>query len=972
MPTLAVLALALSAPVTTSQTAGLVSLQNDRVKVMVAPARGVYSVIDRATGETAVAAAQARIGAWSIAEPGRRTTVTLRRVRDALGHGAALRLASAADGRPTLLLDIAVYDDSGFLTLGAGLSNVTSAPVQVTEMQPLAGAVAYPRLVPKNACRTLNGPGGSGDTRVETGLSRQSQNNLLLTFVAEGGRRSLVFGGLVYEDYVKVVRSGNAGTSAARIADLERRWPQLGRVVAYLDCGENSASPPGGPQLRLAQGRPFVWIGSQEVAPLQHGSVAFDEQGLTFEIDGLDPARHYVLGWSWWDFDHNGREQSVRVDGAPVVARTALPAWRDRQQPPEERAAVVPPESAADGRLTIVFTDEAHVSNAVAGEIWLWECEQPVDPPPALRDGAAVVVAPESDRVSADVGLLLRAVDPVGRRVEPGETYLPSDRFYLDATTRDPFAALEAYGRRLRAAMGAPNPYDFPTSCAWYIGLFAYPAGNRPERSKYLIATSAGLVEEMEKCRDSGFLAYSRAAMRLVPDTYVANSEQGWWDDEHWQRHLHYTPPYETTAKFCAGIRAAGGLPFTYFQSDRQADDFRAAHPDWMLGNDPARTLDVTAPGAIAHLQRVYANLRAGGMAGMMFDYPDGLWAHLAQGGFEDPHATAAAAYRRFFQLAKEGLGPDSWIHERILGEPYSDLTIGVVDSQRVWGDTSAIEPQMIGRCGLRWYKNRVVMAYDMDAKDLLAGWKRPGFEVDPRDGRRTLLTMAYVAASRLLLATSYRDLPPEALWDLQRTFPYPTTPQSARPVDAFVTTGWPRIYDFAVSPEWHQLTLLNVEDPPAARTFAVPLSGEPAAGALGLDPRAHYHVYDFWNDRYVGAIRGAARLVQTLRPGEARMLSIHRVAAHPQFLSTNRHLMQGYLDLPGRPAWDARSRRLGGIARVVQGEPFRVVLALNGYRPLSATARGAAARLEPASKGLVALTLDGAGDVPWSVAFTR
>jgi hypothetical protein len=68
------------------------------------------------------------------------------------------------------------------------------------------------------------------------------------------------------------------------------------------------------------------------------------------------------------------------------------------------------------------------------------------------------------------------------------------------------------------------------------------------------------------------------------------------------------------------------------------------------------------------------------------------------------------------------------------------------------------------------------------------------------------LLTMAYVAASRLLLANSFRDLKPEVLYDLERTFPYPSEPRSARPVDAFTHAGWPRVYDFAVTPDWHQV----------------------------------------------------------------------------------------------------------------------------------------------------------------------
>jgi hypothetical protein len=195
-------------------------------------------------------------------------------------------------------------------------------------------------------------------------------------------------------------------------------------------------------------------------------------------------------------------------------------------------------------------------------------------------------------------------------------------------------------------------------------------------------------------------------------------------------------------------------------------------------------------------------------------------------------------------------------------------------------------------------------------------------------------LTMAYVAASRLLLANSFRDLSPEVLHDLERTFPYPTEPRSARPIDAFIHDGWPRVYDFAVTPDWHQVTLFNNSLPTREETIAVTLAGDSADGALGLDLRQEYYVYDFWNDRLVGKFQGTDTLKQTMRPGEARMLSIHKVERHPQFLSTNRHLMQGCLDLDD-VKWEDNC--LTGTAKVVAGEPFQIVMALNGQQSADA-----------------------------------
>ena len=315
-----------------------------------------------------------------------------------------------------------------------------------------------------------------------------------------------------------------------------------------------------------------------------------------------------------------------------------------------------------------------------------------------------------------------------------------------------------------------------------------------------------------------------------------------------------------------------------------------------------------------------------------MVDYCDEFWMTEAnRGGFDDGHMTATAFYRQFFRCVKDGLGPNSWLHERNVKAPDNDLTLGLVDSQRTSWDTDKISPELVSRSGLRWYKNRVVLGYDMDSKDLTSAWKIKGWSGTDQDGRRMLLTMAYVGASRLLLANSFRTLSPEVLRDLERVFPYPTEPRSARPLDAFTCSGWPRVYDYAVTPEWHQVTLFNNALPTCEQILSVPLSGENADGALGLDPQSDYYAYDFWNDHFVGRIKGTASLRQTVRAGEARMLSLHKVESHPQVLSTNRHLMQGCLDLAD-VKWDGR--RLTGKAKVIGGEPFRIVLALNGRTP--------------------------------------
>lgn len=590
----------------------------------------------------------------------------------------------------------------------------------------------------------------------------------------------------------------------------------------------------------------------------------------------------------------------------------------------------------------------------------------------------------------------LEAYDPVGRLIAPGELYLPEDNFYLDAATENPFESLEKYGLALREATQAkPNPYDFPTVCAWYVGVWKTPgAQNSPSKSAYKINTSSGMVEEAEKIKASGFLNYSRAAGRLVPDNYTVQNPQGWWDDARWQQHGFYTAPYETSAKYAAGMKERGALTFTYIQPVIQPPqyrnfislDFREAHRDWLLNKSVAiGGLDYSLPVVQDYVRSRFSALR-GHIDGLMVDYCDDLWMMTMRGHspearlgttdwetirengerveFADPRMTATAFYRSFFRCVKDGLGPNSWLHERALCQPNNDLLLGIADSQRTEHDSDEISPKLVSRSGLRWYKNRVVIGYDMDSKELTSAWKSNGWTGSDRDGRRMVLTMAHVASSRLLLANSFRDMSADTLHDLSRTFPYPTEPRSARPLDAFVHDGWPRVYDFAITPDWHQVTLFNNTLPTREEKITVPLAGDTADSALGLDPAAEFHVYDFWNDSLVGTFKGSDMLTQKLRPGEARMLSVRKVQKNPQVVSTDRHIMQGYHELAD-VKWS--DKQLSGIAKLVAGEPMKIVIALNGRQPVAASGLVVSADRKLATLALESMKND---TVKWRVDF--
>jgi hypothetical protein len=237
----------------------------------------------------------------------------------------------------------------------------------------------------------------------------------------------------------------------------------------------------------------------------------------------------------------------------------------------------------------------------------------------------------------------------------------------------------------------------------------------------------------------------------------------------------------------------------------------------------------------------------------------------------------------------------------------------------------------------------------------------------DNNDGINKLLTMSYVTASRLILGESFAKLDANKIHQLSRAFPYHDTPKSARPIDAF-SSDYPRIYDFEVDSSWHQLTYYN-EDNDHPKTISASFSGLPGYGGMGLSKNRKYYVYDFWNNKLIGIFAGTDSLKQTLRKGEARMMSVHEQITIPQVLSTDRHLMQGYIELS-----DVKYENeiLSGNAHPVAGETMKIIIATNGKKPKSVSIEKGKASFKMINMNLLELSLvaEKREKLKWNVKF--
>ncbi len=998
-----------------TQLGSVLTLQNERVRLDFDLALGTYNIFKQGDAHPVISKARLKINDWTSDAAGVERTWKQRSVKDTSGKGLALDLSFKAAGSPELLFTFALYEQQDFFSASAGIFNSSKAPVRIKDIYVLADGGVYDGVDMTKDFAMVDGFSGGEPLeygrRLYSPLTRanalKSRNNILLTFTENAQRRVLVMGGLTYHDFEKF----------ATIAQKRRTELELGKdgkssLLCYLDLPKDKTDRSAGSEtLTLTKGDKLRTWDNHEFRCEEVATSVMEKGKIIVEARNLQPDRPYTLGFSWWQGFRQAKNldqvQSVFVefekDGVvqklALVENQILPRFDARKkQDADEVELALPAEAVRAGNLRItvekstastVSTNLSKDVNAYLSEIWLRDgrCE------PLLPSKLTQLTKCPQPRRQFTAQLF--ASDPVGKRVDPGQRCVSTDRFYIDVTGTDPFVALESYGQRVRQAQEVTlSMYDFPTVCMWYAAAKEY--GNMNSNSP-ADNTSLGAVEEMQRIQASGFLKYSRAAVRLVPDSYMPNNQQGWWDDKHWQRadtdgaltqNGRYVEPYETTKKWAQAVTNLGGIPLMYFQAGFRSEDYAQAFPSHMLFNkqfawkkNPVNTnsatfkewgkawerngllwgYDYTDPGFIAHMQKVFANLKSSGVRGLMFDYPES--GRATAGGMEDDYSTMAAAYRKIFELAHDGLEPNSYVHERNM-EFGSDVTIGAIASMRTENDTDEMDDATVTRCGLRWYKNRVLLNQDTDSKDLARAQKNP-------DEVRAILTMMYVVSGRLLLANSFAQFTPETFHDLTRTFPYHTTHQSARPVDAFVSET-PMVYDFAVNPQWHQVTFYNSQKQ-SPKTVGINLSGAPVDGALGLNPDREYYAFDFWNHQFIGKFKGNARLEQQLRAGEARMISVREALPHPQVLSTDRHVMQGYLDLV-KEEWSEKGQTLTGVSKIVGGDPYTVTLALNGHSLKEVICKDKRVKIQTsASKdGLVefSLTAPENATAEWTAAF--
>jgi hypothetical protein len=491
----------------------------------------------------------------------------------------------------------------------------------------------------------------------------------------------------------------------------------------------------------------------------------------------------------------------------------------------------------------------------------------------------------------------------------------------------DIYAGLEAYGRTVKRVNGIRLHEPIP--CGWC----SWDAFGWIMHEKDLYTT----LDLIEKCRlaDYGFNTFQ------IDDGWQC----GWRCSGDWRPNPNRVPGgIRPLAGRAAKIGLTPGLwlgPFS--DEDRKSSAgpdgtlnatapswMKAAqpvldnHPEWMTTQNgrPTGNYDISHRQFLRHLTDLMDTFT--NQWGIGYVKADFLaWGYGVQHDTSRPHHDI---YRRALQAMRNGMKPGTYYLTCISHEWKS---LGIADAQRIGNDVSSdwkgLEPTI--RCaGPLYWTNGNLWWADPDQLHV-------GGEAD-KDGKQRGLTLDQARAWATLIAlygsvTLTGDRLDRLDADRMRllTQCLPSTGRTARPVDLFdVLSGrdperhssvWhlPVVRPFA---RWDVVGVFNWTTAPARRTVEW--------SRLGLDPNDRFLLWDYWAREPIRLEPGSKALALDVAPTSCRLLVIHRDDGRPRFISSNRHLAAGLIDLED-VSWDATARRLSGrSSHLVQDVRFEYV----------------------------------------------
>jgi hypothetical protein len=273
-------------------------------------------------------------------------------------------------------------------------------------------------------------------------------------------------------------------------------------------------------------------------------------------------------------------------------------------------------------------------------------------------------------------------------------------------------------------------------------------------------------------------------------------------------------------------------------------------------------------------------------------------------------------AYRKGIEIIRSAIGNGKHINDCGPGP----VTTGLIDSMRIEID------QYYGFADAAWKQYFLDSSSSAQAIAKRYYFNNKSWINDADHICMNLLSVPQAQAAASLIALSggnvisgdrLTELDNSKLEILKKVLP--AYGESARPVDLFDSDRH-SVFSLKIKKPFGEWTIIGVFNSSKTEVLksTIPLS------RLGLDPLMKYISYDFWMDRLYGEISGSLEV--KVQPASVTILSLHLKRENPLVISTDRHILQGAIEMAD-VQWHDSTKTLSGTSLGSQHSSYNITV---------------------------------------------
>jgi hypothetical protein len=184
--------------------------------------------------------------------------------------------------------------------------------------------------------------------------------------------------------------------------------------------------------------------------------------------------------------------------------------------------------------------------------------------------------------------------------------------------------------------------------------------------------------------------------------------------------------------------------------------------------------------------------------------------------------------------------------------------------------------------------------------------------------------TIIAMSGGNMISGDRLTQLDPHKLGMLQRITP--ASGEAAFPVDLF-DDRMQSVFALHVKRPFAEWVVASFFNPDLTRTVEKKISLE----RFRLEPDKTYLAYDFWKNQFLGEVTHEIKVA--VQPGSVTLISLHEKSGKPQFVSTDRHVLQGALEL-AEMHWNEDTKTLSGLSTGPLNTAHNVFVYVPGDHP--------------------------------------